>query len=157
MLKSKGVTLRTQRELQKSTLFVIAESEEPSMRATMRTMKAMRAMILGLPILNVAWIDECLSKKRLVPITAAHLSISLPMKVPSEAPGISPEHGLVRAAALLETHGPLARPFSGVGVFLVGHYKKGGDVPEKKDLVQILADLGAIVINTEENCTKLIR
>jgi hypothetical protein len=144
-LKSKGTTLRVQRDMQKSTLFVIADASGAGM-SKMRTIKVMRAMISGLPVVTPEWVLKCTAKQKLVPLTASDICTSLPTKEADAAlgPGITKEYGLVRGAALIERHGDrAAHPFAGVGVYLVGPYRKGGGVPEKKELVQMLKEVRA--------------
>ena len=87
---------------------------EAGLVSCLRTAKAMSSALSGIPITDITWLEQCKNSVIFPP--------SLVRTLPSKTAEVKEKgydlYGLARLAANLHTHGKLALPLTGHGIFL---------------------------------------
>eukprot|EP00977_Amphora_coffeiformis_P018280 scaffold6364_cov171-Amphora_coffeaeformis.AAC.1 len=129
--QSKNIRVKLSNNISKQTTVCIipADESDPTMART-RTAKAMRAALLGIPLVTPAWVESCLSKGDVSAPTAAYCLRGLPTKSGDKAGGPC-------GAAHLAAH----------STGLLQNYQIHLCVPSKMqaDVVQLVKDAGGTI------------
>ena len=104
--QTKNIRVKLSNHISKQTTLCIIPSDEsdPTM-ARARTAKAMRAALLGIPLVTPTWVESCLSKGNLSTPTAVHYLKGLPTKSGEKAGGpCGVAHLAARSIGLLQNY-----------------------------------------------------
>lgn len=135
----------------KTTLVVVAvdvQSEPENLASKTRTLKVMRAMLAGVPIVTPAWITSCLSRGKVVLPSPDMYIRTAPVK--TNDPLIDANLGAsLLAARLHQAKGQQnAQLLSNVRVLLCGQYNSAEGSPRKADIQALLRESGATVLTS---------
>lgn len=114
-----------------------------------RTLKAMRAMLAGVPIVSTAWISACLGRgKAVVPSLEMYIR-TVPAK--NTEPNINDSLGASLCAARIQQASTvpqykLVLPLSHASVLVCGQYNTAEGSPRKADVQVLLRESGATVL-----------
>jgi len=150
--KSQSLTIKTPKDisaLKVPTILITPCQQNPSPNKTIaqyRTVKTMRATLMGIPMVTPDWITNCLAQNKMVMPT--NFIRSLPAKLSHEkSEGIVAQYAAALRRSTIDNDGTIPiRPLEGWNVHLldVGNWKN----KHKKNHVNlILKDLRASVIN----------
>jgi len=158
----------------KTKICITSASEENTGVSKMRTVKAMRSALAGVPILNSQWVSSCLENKCIMPIEEKFCIRTLPTKVEhfmnnfkhqqldnNARMNITTAHyGVLQLSAHHESavvrKESLYYLFKNVSVYLCGNgWKKSA--AKAKDVNLILRESGATILNSLANVTKLLK
>jgi hypothetical protein len=100
-------------------------------------------------------VKECIAAEKVQPILSRHCCFALVSKLTKSA-----DDGVLRAATSVARRG--VRLLRGVSVFLVGGWKRKeatarGPIPDKKEVTQLLSNLGAVVLPSADAAMKVIK
>lgn len=107
----------------------------------MRTAKAMRASLHGIPIVSPEWIQTCAEKNAFVFPTSEMISRSLPAKTDAIISNGESNFGIARMVAQLAKKAPL--PLEHHSIFFCGAFAAN----RRKDLQLLARDAGAKVLS----------
>mmetsp|Transcript_29255 Transcript_29255/g.44248 ORF Transcript_29255/g.44248 Transcript_29255/m.44248 type:complete len:196 (+) Transcript_29255:2434-3021(+) len=130
--------------MKKTTLVLIPSSA--SGEAKNRTLKAMRASLAGVPLVDSSWIEYCLEKKALVEPTTDMYIRSLPARTPN----LDVKFGVALLAAKCKENSEL--PMLGKNVHFMERNKDA-----KKDVQLLLREAGATHLPSWEAIIRLLK
>jgi hypothetical protein len=128
---------------------VDSQSNQDYPTSRTRTLKAMRAMLAGVPIVSPAWISACLDKgKAVVPSPEMYIR-TVPAK--KTDPNINDSLGASLCAARIQQANTLPKcnlelPLSSAHVLLCGQYYSAEGSPRKADIQVLLRESGATLL-----------
>lgn len=121
---------------EKTSICILPVDPQKPDRALVRTSKAMRASINGIPLVSSVWISDCIAAEKVVPPTTWVWSL------PSKNATISDEAGVsILAAALHATHGEF-RLLRNYKIFLCGSFP----IQKRLDVTALLREAGATLV-----------
>jgi len=136
--------------------------------AKLRTMKAMRAALAGIPIVNTTWCDACIASKEIV-LKSDHLVTSLPTKIPLFMKNVTDlksfydkPRDLSTAAFGVPSLATCRRSvhevllFQNVCFFLAGSTWKR-ETTRSKDVQLLVKEGGGSVITSAAQATKIVK
>ena len=180
-LKKAGVTMNVGKEFKPhvTDLCITVRDEtsdapESHVVSKVRTLKAMRSALAGIPIVTPDWLRSCLDEKSFVVPADNNCIRTLPPKsdtshllpIPfdeSTHSGPTAWLGVAKYAALLQRQSEGGgeqyehRPLVKTSVLLCGQFKKGTGVPPKADLLTLLGDAGANIVSSVAAMNKELR
>ncbi len=143
---------------QKSSVCVTAPSEENDLVSKCRTVKAMRAALIGVPIVSPTWILHCIENNEIVAPHEQMYIHTLPTKADSLMDdsdlGCSAIGGIFKLATINEN---IDKPFLfGLSVCLCGDgWKKSS--AKAKDVQLLLKESGATLLKAPKDALKLLK
>lgn len=180
-LKKAGVTMKLGKEFKPhvTDLCITVRSEsddapENYVVSKVRTLKAMRSALAGIPIVTPDWLRSCLDEKVFVVPADNNCIRTLPPKLDtshllpkpfdeSTHSGPAAWLGVAKYAALLQRQSEGGgeqyehRPLVNTSVLLCGQFKKGTGVPPKADLLTLLGDAGANIVSSAAAMNKELK
>ena len=135
----------------KTTLVVVAldpQSKADNPISRTRTLKAMRAVLAGVPIVSPGWITSCLNEGKVVMPSADMHVHTVPVKTVN--PLINPdlEAFLLTARMHQVKEKGMAQLLSNVRVLLCGQHNAADGSPRKSDIQSLLQESGATMMTS---------
>ena len=145
-----------------SVLITPSQSSFGEKRADMRTMKAMRAALNGIPIIDPSWCQSCIKEDKLL-FDRAHCISSLPTKVPIYSSNVAnvsevlelprdfptASYGVFAAAAS-------TKPLFGNQLFYLAGNEWKSNTTMTKDVKLIIVEGGGGILTSVQQVTKAI-
>jgi hypothetical protein len=136
--------------------------------AKLRTMKAMRAALAGIPIVDKSWCDACVDSKELL-LESGHIVTSLPTKIPLFMRNMSDIKSIydkprdlstatfgIPSLAICRRSGQEVLLFQNVYVFLAGNVWKH-DTTKSKDIQLLVKEGGGSILTSASQSTKMVK
>lgn len=125
-----------------------------------RTLKAMRGMLAGVPIVHTAWISACLDKGKVVAPSSEMYIRTVPAK--KTDPRIKDSLGAALCAARIQQAKVLPQydlelPLSNAHVLLCGQYNSAEGSPRKGDVLVLLRESGATLLPSAAAAIKKLK
>ena len=137
----------------KTNICITSVSDGPSsngrVRSKMRTVKIMRAVLAGIPILSPTFVTSCLNKEAFLKPANSHYVQCLPIKVTDSVQ--HDKFGVLKFGASHQKCPKKSQPllFGSSSIYLCGQWKKSSG--KTKDVQTLLKEGGAkILSNLEE-------
>jgi len=145
---------------------IIGESGENT--AKLRTMKAMRAALAGIPIVGPSWCDACVASKEIV-LESCHLVTSLPTKIPmfmknrtdmksiyDKPRDVSTSTFGIPSLAVCRRSGHEVLLFQNQHFFLAGNVWKQ-ETTKSKDVQLLVKEGGGSILTTATHSAKMVK
>lgn len=132
----------------KTTLVVVAvdpKSNTDNLASRTRTLKVMRAILAGVPIVSPSWISSCLEAGKVISPSPEQYIRTVPVK--STDPLVDANLGVSLLAARM--HEGNSQLLSNVRVLLCGQFASSEGSPRKTDIQALLRESGANVLTSE--------
>ena len=136
------------------------QSNQRNPASRTRTLKAMRGMLAGVPIVNTAWISASLDKGKAVMPSSEMFIRTVPAK--KTDPRINDSLGAALCAARIQQSRTLPQynlelPLSNAHVLLCGQYNSAEGSPRKADVLLLLRESGATILQSAGAAMKKLR
>jgi len=150
---------------------VLEQSKSDEKVAKLRTMKAMRSSLAGIPIVDAAWCKACLTSKQVMTPEGDHCVTSLPTSLPFYMENFHLSTGIgkkrdfstavygVPSLAACRHSEPSSRPsllFQNVSVYICGLDWKNATT-KTKDVQLLLREGGGTVLTSATQATKIVK
>mmetsp|Transcript_55017 Transcript_55017/g.133633 ORF Transcript_55017/g.133633 Transcript_55017/m.133633 type:complete len:1087 (+) Transcript_55017:1613-4873(+) len=140
----------------KKTTLVVAPGDngkaiDGDVRARLRTLKAMKAAMSGIPIVTPDWVNEC--KKAGKVLVPTRFIRSLPCKVDKFEKNGDINYGAAKIAALWHLQPKKPAIFKNTHIFLCGNYPQ----EKRSTIVQLLKDGGAKILHTPSSVPSMLK
>ena len=124
---------------------VDAKSNTDNLTSRTRTLKVMRAILAGVPIVSPSWISSCLEAGKVISPCPEQYIRTVPVK--TSDPLVNANLGVALLAARM--HQGTSQLLSNVRVLLCGQFVSSEGSPRKADIQALLRESGATVFTSE--------